>query len=158
MGLARRILYVLGMLAIPILTAAWLLSTWLLANKVPSRPKGVDHTAVFIWAPAVGFLGGLPRRGWWLACWEVAGHDYCKLSDINGRTEYEGEFIRYGDRGTVSNGELQIDPLESAEKKIWVGNIPFPLIYLKNGEILVPASEYDQAARSLKESKSPSHR
>lgn len=158
MRLAKRILYVLGMLAIPILAAAWLLSTWLLANKVPSRPRGVDRNAVFIWAPAVGFPGGLPRRGWWLACWEGAGRDYCKLSDINGRTEYEGEFIRYGDRGTVSNGELEIDALESAEKKIWVGNIPFPLIHLKNGEILVPASEYDQAARSLKESKPRSNR
>jgi hypothetical protein len=145
----RKILYRIGILAIPIFVGCWLLSTWILANRVPRRPKGVGQNAVFLWAPAVGFPGGLPRRGWWLACREAAGRDHCNLSDINGRTEYEGEFIRYGDRGAESDGELQIDASESADNKVSVGNILVPVVYLKNGKILVPASAYDQAARLM---------
>ena len=59
----RKILYRIGILAVPIFVVSWILSTWLLANKVPRRPKGVGQTAVFLWAPAVGFPGGLPREG-----------------------------------------------------------------------------------------------
>lgn len=149
----KKVSYAIGVLAIPILLVAWLVSAWLLANKVPSRPKGVRTDAVFLWAPAAGFPGGLPRRGWWLSCWEGVGRDVCKLSDISGGTEYEGEFIRYSDRGTVSNRELQIDPKRTAENKVWVGGALVPLVYLHDGAILVPASAYDEAAHLLADSK-----
>lgn len=150
----KKILYATGVFAIPILLVVWLLSVWLLANRVPSRPKGVAQNAVFIWAPAVGFPGGLPRRGWWLGCREDAGHDRCRLSDIDGRTEYEGEFIRFGDRGAATCNELQLDSSKSGEEKVWVGDVPVPLAYLKNGEVLIPASAYDEGARLLGGSKS----
>jgi hypothetical protein len=160
----RKVLYRIGIfvilviLAIPTFIAGWLLTTWLLANKVPRRPKGVAQNAVFLWAPAVGFPGGLPRRGWWLACWDGNGDDYCKLTDIDGRSLYEGDYILYGNRGTVNGGELQIDPSQTAEKKVWIGDTPVPLIYLRNGKILVPAVAYDDATRLLIESNSPPSR
>jgi hypothetical protein len=136
----KKTAYTAGVLAIPILVSAWLVATWLLANRVPSRPKGVGQNAVFVWSPAVGFPRGLPRRGSWLDCREKAGRDRCKLSDMSGRTEYESEFVRSGDRGAIIGNELQIDSSKSAQEKVWVGNVLIPLACLKNGEVLIPAS------------------
>jgi len=147
---AKKFFYAAGLLAIPTLLVAWLVATYLLANRIPSRPNGVARDAVFLWAPAVGFPGGLPRRGWWLACWENAGHDRCRLSDIDGGTKYEGEFIRYGDRRSVAARELQLDSSKTtAEKSVWISNAWVALVYLKDGEILIPASAYDDGARLL---------
>ena len=41
-----------------------------------------------------------------------------------------------------ANRELQIDASESVDNKVWVGNILVPVVYLKNGKILVPAQRY----------------
>lgn len=150
----KKAFYIVALLAIPILLIVWLVALEFLANRVPGRPREVARDAVFLWAPAVGFPGGLPRRGWWLACWEEAGRDLCKLSDIDGQTMYEGEFIRYGDRGSVTGKELQIDASKSMEEKVWVGHELVPLAFLKNGEVLIPASAYDEGVRLLAESKS----
>lgn len=154
MNRIKKAFYVAGVLAIPILLVGWLIALELFSNKVPGRPRRVARSAVFLWAPAVGFPGGLPRRGEWLACWEDAGRDHCKLSDIDGRPEYEGEFIRYGDRGAVEDKELQIDASKSAESRVWVGNVPVPLAFLNNGKVLIPASAYDQGVRLLTKSES----
>jgi hypothetical protein len=140
----KRAFYIVGVLAIPILLIIWLIALKLLSNRVPGRPRDVARDAVFLWAPAVGFPGGLPRRGDWLACWEEAGHDRCKLSDRDGRTKYQGEFVRYGDRGAVAGEELQMDAIKSAEEKVWVDDVPVPLAHLKNGDVLIPASAYDR--------------
>lgn len=155
---SKRVLYTVGILAIPVLLAAWLASTWLLATRIPSRPKLIDRSAVFLWAPAVGFPGGLPRRGWWLNCWEEAGRDRCKLSDISGRTEYEGEFVTYRGRRSVAEDELRIDAAGTADQKVWVGNILVPLVHLDNGQVLIPTAAYDQAVRLLNQSNSQSKR
>ncbi|HKD79290.1 MAG TPA: hypothetical protein VKH81_06315 [Candidatus Angelobacter sp.] len=119
------------------------------SNKIPNRPKGVSANSVFLWAPYVGLPA--PRRGWWMACWEESGYNRCRLSGIDGDTKYEGEFVPYGHKGMVPADQLKIDPNKTREHKVWVEGELVPLVYLENGEILVPVSKYEEAARILNE-------
>src|SRR3954468_5180070 len=41
----------------------------------------------------------------------------CKLSDVDGNTEYEGEFIPYGDKSPVNADELKIDTEKTRDNK-----------------------------------------
>jgi hypothetical protein len=147
MALLKNVIYAVA--ATSALLIGGLVGMHWLANKVPTRPKAVAQNAAFLWAPAVGFPGGLPRRGWWLACWENHGHDHCRLSDIDGNTQYQGEFVPYGGKAPLSSDQLEIDTERTTEHKVWIGSELVPLVYLKNGEILVPASGYDEAKRLL---------
>ena len=124
------------------------------AGTVPSRPKAVAPNAVFLWAPHVGFPG--PRRGWWLSCGENAGHNHCKLSDVDGNTEYDGEFVQYGSKGSVPVDQLKIDSEKTREHKLWIGSALVPLVYLDNGEVLIPASKYEDGVQLLEQLK-PNH-
>jgi hypothetical protein len=148
MTLFDKAVYTLA--AVAVILIVGLVVAYRVANTVPSRPKGVAHNAEFLWAPAVGFPGGLPRRGWWLTCWENAGHDYCMLNDIDGNTEYEGEFIPYANRNAMPTDQLEIDAGKTTEHKLWIGSALVPLIYLKNGKVLIPASKYEEGVRLLK--------
>jgi hypothetical protein len=124
------------------------------ANTVPSRPRGVPTTAVFLWAPYVGLPG--PRRGSWLACSEKAGHNRCTLSGVDGNIEYEGEFVPYGRKDAIPADQLRIDPIKTREYEVWVGEALVPLVYLDNGVVLLPASNYKEATR-LPEQFKPNH-
>src|SRR5216110_2681623 len=86
------------------------------ANTVPSPPKGVPATAVFLWGPHVGFPG--PRRGWWLVCSEEAGHNRCTLTGIDGNVQYDGEFVPYGHKAAIPASQLKIDPVKTREHKV----------------------------------------
>jgi hypothetical protein len=122
------------------------------AGQIPSRPKGVAANAVFLWAPHVGLPGA--RRGWWLSCWDDAGHDRCKLSDVHGNTEYEGEFVQYGNEGSVPADQLNIDPEKTSDNKVWVGSALVPLVFLQNGKVLIPATKYEEGVQLLQGVKS----
>jgi hypothetical protein len=122
------------------------------ANTVPSRPKGVSSNAVFLWAPYAGFPG--PRRGWWLACSEQARHAYCVLSGVNGDIEYDGEFVPYNHQAAIPADQLRINAIKTREHKVWVGKAIVPLVYLDNGEVLIPASKYEEGTRLLDQLKS----
>jgi hypothetical protein len=117
------------------------------SNTVPRRPKGVSGNAVFLWAPYVGVPG--PRRGWWLACWEQSGTDYCRLNRVDGTTDFEGQFVPYHGTRPVPADQLRIDPSKTQENKVWVGDALVPLVYLEGGEILIPASSYEDGKRLL---------
>ena len=119
------------------------------SGTVPSRPKGVAANAVFIWAPAVGLPA--PRRGRWLSCWESAGHNRCKLSAMDGNTEYEGEFIPYRLKGSVPADQLKIDAEKTRDDDVWVGSALVPLVCLENGDVLIPASKYEEGTLLLKQ-------
>lgn len=138
----------IALLIVGLVVAYW----W--AGRIPSRPKGVAANAVFLWAPHVGFPG--PRRGWWLSCSEDAGHNRCKLSDVDGNTEYEGEFVPYGDKGPVPADQLKINPEKTRDNKVWIGSALVPLVFLQNGKVLIPASKYEEGARLLEQLK-PNH-
>lgn len=133
--------------------AALVVAAYWWANTVPSRPTGVSANAVFLWAPYVGLPGA--RRGWWLGCWEEGAHNRCKLNSIDGRVEYEGDFVPYGHEGLISRSQLTIDAAKTREHKLWVGNALVPLVYLKNGEILIPASKYEEGVHLLQQQQPP---
>ncbi|MGH9559918.1 MAG: hypothetical protein ACRD3S_00560, partial [Terracidiphilus sp.] len=76
------------------------------ASSIPRRPPEVTADAVFLRAPYVGLPA--PRRGWWMSCWAGPSENYCKLSNVNGKTEYDGAFISY-DRGEAP---LPVDRLK----------------------------------------------
>jgi len=134
---------IMALLILGLVGAYW----W--AGTVPSRPKAVAPNAVFLWAPHVGFPG--PRRGWWLSCGESAGHDDCKLSGVDGNTDYEGEFVPFSDKAPVPNEELKIDPGKTSDNKVWIGSALVPLVVLQNGKVLIPASKYEEGARLLRQ-------
>lgn len=118
------------------------------SNTVPRRPKGVRSDAAFLWAPYVGLPA--PRRGWWMACWDAgSGHLICKLNNIDGTIEYQGEYIPYGSTTHVAIKSLEIDPIRTRAHKVWIGNALVPLVFLKSGEILIPAASYENGKRLL---------
>jgi hypothetical protein len=118
-------------------------------TRVPSRPAGVHADAVFLWAPAVGLPA--PRRGRWLACWDDNSHTRCRLSDIGGTLEYEGEFVLLGAKGPVSASQLKIDSEKTRDDSVWIGQALVPLVYLQSGDVLVPLSKYDESVRLLQQ-------
>ena len=118
-------------------------------SRVPSRPAAIRADAAFLWAPAVGLPA--PRRGSWLSCWEESEHILCQLNNIDGRLEYRGEFIGYWEKGRIAPSELKIDPGKTRDDTVWVGDALVPLVYLQSGEILVPATKYDESVRLLQE-------
>jgi hypothetical protein len=132
-----------GLMIVGAIGAFWWFGT------VPSRPRGVAPNAVFLWAPHVGLPAS--RRGWWLACWEDAGHNYCKLSRVDGNPEYEGEFFPNGHKDPFHADQLRIDTTKTGEQKVWVGTALVPLVHLENGEVLIPASKYEKGVRLLEE-------
>lgn len=114
-------------------------------NRVPTRPAGIATDAVFLRAPNVGLPAH--RRGWWLFCWSLHGDNYCKLSDIEGNTEYEGRFIAYHNNGaSVPADELSVNARETeqTETKVWVGTTLVPIVFLENGKVLIPATKYEE--------------
>jgi hypothetical protein len=126
------------------------------SNTQPSKPKGISADAVFLWAPYVGVPG--PRRGWWLSCRQkLKGSIWCTLSEIDGATKYEGEFIPYQKGVIVASDVLKIDPIKSRELGVWIDHKNVPLVFLENGEILIPASKYDEGRRLLDSEKAPIH-
>jgi hypothetical protein len=107
---------------------------------------------VFLWAPNVGLPA--PRRGWWLSCSENDGHNRCKLTDVDGNTEYEGEFTPYDDKGPVPKDQLNIESEKTRDNKVWIGSALVPLVFLQNGRVLLPASQYEESRRLLNQLKS----
>lgn len=150
MTLPAKVLWVIAatiaLLAVVIIGAFW----W--ARTVPSRPNGVAADAVFLWAPNVGLPA--PRRGWWISCEEDADRNRCTLSDINGKTEYEGEFLSSDGGGPLPSNQLKIDANKTQNNKVWVGRALgalVPLVYLENGKVLIPASKFEEGMRLLKQ-------
>lgn len=116
----------------------------------PFRPRSVPKTAVLLRGPEVGFPGG--PQGRWLACWESKGADRCRLSALDGTTKYESVFVPYGRKAPLPADQLDIDTNKTTEEDaeaIWLNNTWVPLIYLKNGDVLIPASQYDKGVLIL---------
>lgn len=117
------------------------------SGNTPPRPRTVAQGAVFLWAPNLPFPR--PRRGWWLSCRYDQGHDVCTLSGVDGKPDYVGEFVTYRSQGVLSDSQLAIDPEKSTDHNVWIEGQLVPLIYLKNGEILIPKDKYDQGSQML---------
>jgi hypothetical protein len=119
----------------------------------PKRPKNVSPNAVFIFAPALGWIWPLPKRGDWLTCWFDRDHnvDRCRMSDTDGSLEYEGVFSPSGGSGAMPDGDLQIDVKGTDTRMQWVyfREQIMPIIHLRNGTILIAVEASEAAKQKL---------
>jgi hypothetical protein len=137
-------------MAAPVLLIILLIGGYWWSNFGPFRPRSVPRTAVFLRGPAVGLPA--PPRGEWLACWESNGQNHCRLSSKDGATEYEGVFIPYGRSVLVPADQLKIDGFKTRHEDAdaeWTGRAWVPMVYLKNGDALIPADYYDKGTQIL---------
>jgi hypothetical protein len=146
MRILRGMAITLGVLAILLVIAVVGEFWW--AGVEPRRPSGVPNDGVFLWAP----YRGIPKRikGIWLNCWqESTGSDQCRVSAQDGEVIFKGEYVPYGQTAPVPSSRLRIDPEMSRRYLLGVGGGFAPLVYLTNGQILIPASKYKEGARLL---------
>ena len=136
----------LTLTAILVVVVTGIAASYWWSNRVPSRPKNVSPDAVFLWAPYVGVPAA--RRGWWMGCERKPRQQtWCTLNNIDGSLEYEGDFLPYVPG--VPLAELNIDADKTRENKIFVGGAFVPIVYLKNGAILIPAAKYQEGKRIM---------
>ena len=96
----------------------------------PSRPSNVPADAVLVY-------GG--KTHWWIRCWFQAGTNRCQIFNASGKTLSDEVFLPYDRGATVPQHELQIDPRRSDAGKVW----------LKNGRILLPQTNFDRNRKAL---------
>jgi hypothetical protein len=124
----------------------------------PKRPSNVAATAVYVpWIPSN--FGG-PPNGVWISCWYVAPQnaDMCRIATTQGKGYYEGPFVPDSGRGPLPESELTIDTKATSVKSpddFTAGSQngtqaqPLPFLYLRSGEILLPAQGYEAAKQYL---------
>ena len=136
----------IGALFLVILGAYW----W--ANVPPKRPKGVPPDAVFLWAGHLGLPA--PKHGTWIACWTdtANGVNKCRLTEMDGTSEYEGVFLADTGRNPVPESDLKIEPEPTSDVTHWVslgGLRGAPLVFLKGGTVLIPEDAYQEGMAKL---------
>ena len=138
-----RILKILGIVAV-LLIAGLLVALWW-TGRPPKRPPNLSTNALYIERGVVPFK--LSNTGEWLDCWfdERENVARCKLTNMNGWSEFEDAFIPYKGQAPISQGDLMLDRRRTGG--LWAGTYEkgthYPIVYLMNGEILMPRSEYE---------------
>jgi hypothetical protein len=120
-------------------------------GRPPQRPNGVSANALYMERGVVPFkLSSTP--GDWLDCWldEQEHVDRCKLTDEKGKLEFQDVFVPYkGQMALQSN--LIFDSRRTG--RLWTGSYEKgfrnPVVYLSNGEILLPRSDYEKAKQTV---------
>lgn len=113
----------------------------------PRRPASVSSSALHFEPNNVPFT--LHKTGYWLDCWfdESANIDRCKLTDVRGAALFEDEFLPCDGQAPLSQRDLVFDARRTGYT--WTGSyekgISVPVIYLANGQILLPRSAYAEA-------------
>jgi hypothetical protein len=124
------------------------------ANSVPSRPKTLPATA--IWIPAPPAPLDFSPRGYWLACWldGTRNVDRCELTDYKGKevTYFKGDpgfepedYSPVTGSNPVPEARLHLKPLSSTTE-LWeaVGRETVPIAQLQDGTVLVPTQDLPQ--------------
>jgi len=157
--LEKRIIWIIG-IAVLVLTALLRLNYWW-ANIPPKRPASVPATAGYCGGLATTFPGS--KRGEWVNCWfdSEQNADRCRVTFVNGRLLYEGVYLPYQRQTPIPQGELLIDSMtmNRAQEQVEVdassgessepGLQVVPLVYLRNGEVLIPAKAYEVGKKRL---------
>jgi hypothetical protein len=137
---------VVGVAVLAIAGAYW----W--ANVPPKRPAGVPADAVFLWAGHLGLPA--PKHGTWIECWTdtAKGVNKCKLTEMNGTPGYEGVFLADTGTSPVPESDLKIEAEPTSDVTHWVnfgGLRGAPLVFLKNGTVLIPKDAYQAGMAKL---------
>jgi hypothetical protein len=133
-----------------IVVAVGLLFWW--EGRRPERPASLPPNAIYIESGVVPFkLKSTPGR--WLGCWYDANDqfDHCKVTNENGWLEFEDVFLPSEGQITVSQSDLVLDIHRTGT--LWTGSyekgITVPVIYLTNGQILLPRTIFEKAKRDV---------
>jgi hypothetical protein len=114
-------------------------------TRIPKRPANISSKGVFLEVGVVPFK--LSTHGDWLECWkdDVANLDRCRYTDEKGAVYYEDFVLPYEGVSPVPAVELIIDPARTRSLHYGVTdkNYRFPLIFLQNGQILLPKSDFE---------------
>jgi hypothetical protein len=115
------------------------------AASVPSRPKELPPTA--IWIPAPPAPLDFSPRGYWLACWLDAARNVnrCKLTDYKGNPKFEADYSPTAGLDPVPEARLHLKSVSSTTE-LWVpvGQEMVPVARLEDGTVLVPAQDLPQ--------------
>ncbi len=122
------------------------------AGRPPSRPGNVPANAIYIETAITPFkLGTTP--GTWVGCWYDSNDqaDHCRLTDENGKLKFEDAFLPYSGQTPISQTTLTLDSQRTGD--LWTGSydkgIHVPVIYLTNGQILLPKTIFEEAKRKV---------
>ena len=121
-------------------------------GRRPERPLDLPTNAIYIESGIVPFkLKSTPGR--WIGCWYDSSDklDHCKVTNENGRLEFEDVFLPYEGEVAVSQSDLAFDVRRT--RTVWTGSyengILVPIIYLTNGQILLPRTIFEKAKRDV---------
>ena len=116
------------------------------AVSVPSRPKDLPATA--IWIPAPPAPLDFSPRGYWLACWLDAARNVnrCKLTDYKGNPKFVADYSPATGPNPVSEDRLHLRTVSSEELWLWApaGHELVPVAHLEDGTVLVPTQDLPQ--------------
>ena len=121
------------------------------AGRPPQRPHGVSPNALHVEPNNVGFT--LHKKGYWLDCWfdKDANVDRCRLTNAKGTGLFEDAFLPCVGQTPLPQSELVLNAR-------WTGNtwtqsqdkrINVPVVFLENGQILLPRSLYTEARQEV---------
>jgi hypothetical protein len=133
---------ILGM-AVTAFVSFLILAWW--GSRLPKRPTNISSKGAFLEVGVVPFK--FSTHGDWLECWKDAGAntDRCKYTDEKGAVQFEDFVLPYEGISPVPEEELVVDTerTRSFHYGVTDKNIRFPLIFLQNGQILLPQSDYE---------------
>jgi hypothetical protein len=114
----------------------------------PRRPANVSRSAVFIFGLPVGSPIPLQKKGTWVDCWLDKEHsiNLCREVWVDGTLIYEGPFIPLEGNGPLPQDRLQINTKVISDLDIFQGE-RIQIIHLRNGTILIPAEDAENARR-----------
>ena len=116
-------------------------------GRPPQRPVNLSSRALHFEPNNVPFT--LHKTGYWLDCWydEQARVDRCKLTDVYGKGLFEDVFLTCEGEAPLFQKDLVFDARRTGYTWTWSyeKGISVPVIYLANGQILLPRSAYAEA-------------
>jgi hypothetical protein len=122
-------------------------------DRPKKRPNNVSLNALHIEKVHVPFT--FSEAGYWIDCWldERENADRCKLTDLNGKIEFEDVFLPYEGQSPIPQSELIFDVRRVGGSWMWVGSseISVPVIYLTNHQILLPRAAYQESKHAVDE-------
>jgi len=120
-------------------------------GQTPRRPRSVSSSAIFVLPNNVPFT--LHRTGYWLDCWfdKQASVDRCKLTNEKGTESFEDVFLPCIGQTPLPQSELVLKPRWTGQ--VWTRSpdkeINAPVVYLEDGQVLLPRSFYSEAKRNV---------
>jgi hypothetical protein len=119
------------------------------ANSVPSRPKNLPATAIWVSAPPAPL--DFSPRGYWLACWLDAARnvDRCELTDYKGHPDFEADYSPLAGPNPVPEARLHLRSMNSEGLWAVASQELVPVARLQDGTVLVPTEDFARLRKNF---------